>query len=86
MSDKLRVGIVLFNEVEVLDFAGPYEVFSLATKGKEKIFEVKTVSETGEVISARNGLKILPDFTFKDELIFDILIVPGGYGARAISF
>ena len=36
MSDKVRVGIVLFNEVEVLDFAEPYEVFSLATTGKEK--------------------------------------------------
>ena len=85
MSDKVKVGIVLFNEVEVLDFAGPYEVFSLATKGKEKIFEVQTVSETGEVISARNGLKIVPDLIFKDELIFDILIVPGGYGAEEIE-
>lgn len=85
MSNRKKVGIVLFNEVEVLDFAGPYEVFSLASKGKEKIFEVKTVSETNEVISARNGLKILPDITFKDELIFDILIVPGGYGAEEIE-
>lgn len=85
MSDKVKVGIVLFNEVEVLDFAGPYEVFSLATKGKEKIFEVKTIGESSEVISARNGLKILPDLNFKDEFVLDILIVPGGYGAEEIE-
>lgn len=85
MSDRVKVGIVLFNEVEVLDFAGPYEVFSLATKGKEKIFEVKTIGESSEVISARNGLKILPDLNFKDEFVLDILIVPGGYGAEEIE-
>lgn len=57
MSNKVKVGIVLFNEVEVLDCAGPFEVCSSASKGKEKIFEVKTIAETGGIISARNGLK-----------------------------
>ena len=81
----MKVGIVIFNEVEVLDFAGPYEVFSLASKENEKIFEVKTISETGELISARNGLKILPDLSYQNEPIFDILIVPGGHGAEEIE-
>ena len=81
----MKVGIVIFNEVEVLDFAGPYEVFSLASKGNEKIFEVKTISETGKLISARNGLKVLPDFSYQNEPIFDLLIVPGGYGAEEIE-
>ena len=85
MGNKLKVGIVLFNEVEVLDFAGPYEVFSKASKGKKKIFEVKTIGETGEIISARNGLKVLPDLNFKDNLAFNILIIPGGYGAEEIE-
>ena len=85
MDKQIKVGIVLFNEVEVLDFAGPYEVFSLASKGKEKIFEVQTIGETGELISARNGLKVLPDLSFKDDRLFDILIIPGGYGAEEIE-
>lgn len=85
MSDPVKVGIVIFNEVEVLDFAGPYEVFSLASKEKEKIFEVKTISETGKLISARNGLKVLPDLNYENESTFDILIVPGGYGAEEIE-
>jgi transcriptional regulator GlxA family with amidase domain len=81
METKMKVGILLFNEVEVLDFAGPFEVFSVTNRENEKLFEVITIGETGELISARNGLKILPKASFKDKLDLDILIIPGGYGA-----
>jgi transcriptional regulator GlxA family with amidase domain len=81
MDTKLNVGILLFNEVEVLDFAGPFEVFSLTNRKDEKLFEVFTIGETGELISARNELKILPKANFKDKIDLDILIIPGGYGA-----
>lgn len=81
------VGILLFNEVEVLDFAGPFEVFSITSipEQEEKPFIVKTVSETGELICARNGLKVQPDYSFTTAPAFDILIVPGGYGAESIE-
>lgn len=81
------VGILLFNEVEVLDFAGPFEVFSLTTylDTDNKPFIVKTISETGNMINARNGLKIKPDYSFNDKIDFDILIIPGGYGAEIIE-
>jgi transcriptional regulator GlxA family with amidase domain len=85
MDKKIKVGIFLFNEVEVLDFAGPFEVFSLASKNNEKLFEVITIGETGELISARNGLKVIPMANFKDKLNLDILIIPGGYGAEEIE-
>jgi len=85
MDKIIKVGIFLFNEVEVLDFAGPFEVFSLTTKDNKRIFEVITIGETGEIISARNGLKVLPMANFKDELDLDILIIPGGYGAEEIE-
>lgn len=81
------VGILLFNEVEVLDFAGPFEVFSLTIypDTDNKPFIVKTISETGNMINARNGLKIKPDYSFNDKIDFDILIIPGGYGAEEIE-
>lgn len=81
------VGILLFNEVEVLDFAGPFEVFSITTypDTNKKPFIVKTISETGDIISARNGLKIKPDYNFNDVINFNILIIPGGYGAEEIE-
>ncbi len=84
---KTKVGVVLFNEVEVLDFAGPFEVFSVATflGTNQSAFEVSTVGQTGEPISARNGLKVLPHFSFSDAPDYDVLIVPGGFGADEVE-
>jgi transcriptional regulator GlxA family with amidase domain len=79
-----KVGILLFDDVEVLDFAGPFEVFSLTNylNSETKPFIVKTVAQVQEPVRARNGLMILPDYCFRDEPSFDIVIVPGGYGAE----
>ena len=87
MAEQKTVGILLFNEVEVLDFAGPYEVFSIATARdkKNKLFCVRTVAETKKTISARNGLQVTPDYDFLDCPKLDILIIPGGYGAEEIE-
>ncbi|UFU00106.1 DJ-1/PfpI family protein [Radiobacillus kanasensis] len=86
MSQR-TVGIFLFNEVEVLDFAGPFEVFSLTTlpQTDEKPFNVKTISENGKAISARNRLVVTPDFSFANHPSLDILIIPGGFGAEEIE-
>ncbi|SDI03227.1 DJ-1/PfpI family protein [Alteribacillus bidgolensis] len=86
MSQR-TVGILIFNEVEVLDFAGPFEVFSLATLPDSDIkpFIVETISEDGEMISARNGLKVTPDYSFNNHPKLDIIIIPGGYGAEEIE-
>ena len=87
MKKHWNVGILLFNEVEVLDFAGPFEVFSIASYSnyQQKPFTVKTVAQTTDLISARNGLKVQPDFDFNNSPHFDMLIVPGGYGAEEVE-
>ncbi|HHP5616094.1 DJ-1/PfpI family protein [Bacillus cereus] len=82
MMNKWSVGIFLFNEVEVLDFAGPFEVFSVTEVNGEKPFTVYTVSENGEMITARNGLKVQSDYSIENLPPVDILIIPGGLGAR----
>ena len=89
MKKQWTVGILLFDDVEVLDFAGPFEVFSVAaypdqaTDAPEpKPFLVKLVSESGEFVRARNGLKVQPDHGFDNAPCFDVLVVPGGPGAR----
>ncbi|MBU5205739.1 DJ-1/PfpI family protein, partial [Vibrio cholerae] len=62
-TDQWKIGIFLFNDVEVLDFAGPFEVFSVTTREDgSKPFIVQTISETGQMIRARNGLKVYPDY------------------------
>lgn len=82
MINKWSVGIFIFNEVEVLDFAGPFEVFSVTEVHEEKPFTVYTVSQNGEMITARNGLKVKPDYSIEDFPPIDILIIPGGKGVR----
>ncbi|WP_242261147.1 DJ-1/PfpI family protein [Bacillus cereus group sp. BfR-BA-01453] len=82
MINKWSVGIFLFNDVEVLDFAGPFEVFSVTEVEEEKPFTVYTVSQNGEMITARNGLKVKPDYSIEDLPPVDILIIPGGKGVR----
>lgn len=86
MTSMRTVGILLFNEVEVLDFAGPFEVFSLAENAaNNKCFDVITIAENQAPISARNGLQVIPDYNFTNHPDIDVLIVPGGYGAEKIE-
>ena len=75
------VAIFLFDEVEVLDFAGPYEVFSVAGLRTlpQKPFDVFTVAEKSSIV-ARNGLKVTPDYTFDTMPNADIVLIPGGGG------
>lgn len=83
--NPMTVGIFLFNEVEVLDFAGPFEVFALAEQEGEKCCRVVTISESGAPIAARNGLQVLPAYSFSNHPALDILLIPGGYGAEVIE-
>tara|TARA_Y100000739_G_scaffold63725_1_gene52697 strand:+ start:2471 stop:3088 length:618 start_codon:yes stop_codon:yes gene_type:complete len=90
---KINVGIFVFDEVEVLDFAGPFEVFSRTRllKGAESRrsndsapFNPFTVSIDTKPLTATGGLKIIADYTFNNFPKIDILIVPGGYGTRTL--
>lgn len=79
-----NVAILLFHEVEVLDFAGPFEVFSVTySLNRDPLFNVYTVAETTHPILARNHLSINPDFTLENHPLPDIVIIPGGFGSRA---
>lgn len=81
---KKKLAIVVFEQVEVLDFAGPFEVFSVANELHNfDLFEVFTVSHTTKAISAVNGLKVIPDHDFQscpEEI--DYLVIPGGEGTK----
>ena len=78
-----QVAILLFDEVEVLDFAGPFEVFSVCGRRSQlEPFAVSTVSERGQSVRARNGLTITPSHSFASCPPVDLLLVPGGFGTR----
>lgn len=79
------VAIYVFPNVEVLDFAGPYEVFTTASRVSLKHyhtatapFEVFTVARAAGTVRARAGLVVTPDHTFASHPPVDLLIIPGG--------
>jgi transcriptional regulator GlxA family with amidase domain len=94
---KWNVGILIFENVEVLDFAGPFEVFSRtrltpgveARRSEETApFHVFTVAKRPEAIRATGGLEVIPAFAFAGgpevHPQIDLLVVPGGYGTRPL--
>lgn len=84
MTDPQTVGVLIFDEVEVLDFCGPFEVFSTATaEGEERLlFNALIIAEEARLIRCRGGLLVQPHHTFIDHPPLDILVVPGGFGTR----
>lgn len=91
--DKWNAAILIFDGVEVLDFAGPFEVFSRTrlTPGvksrqsdEDAPFHVFTVAKAQDAITATGGLRVLPDHSFQDAPPIDLLLVPGGFGTRPL--
>jgi transcriptional regulator GlxA family with amidase domain len=88
MTASMNVAILVFDDVEVLDFAGPFEVFSVASEAAERNpdppFNVYTIGHTGGIVRARGGLKIEPSYSIHNAPQADILIIPGGFGTRRL--
>jgi len=91
--DQWNVGILIFDHVEVLDFAGPFEVFSRtrldpgveSRRSEERApFRVFTVARTAAPVTATGGLRVIPDHAFATAPSIDLLVVPGGFGTRAL--
>jgi len=91
--DKINAGIFIFDGVEVLDFAGPFEVFSrtrlvpgLESRRSEESapFHVFTVAKTHGPLVAIGGLTVTPRFSFEDTPPIHLLVVPGGFGVRGL--
>lgn len=88
-----RVGIFIFDDVEVLDFAGPFEVFSrtrtVAGSDSRRTndsapFDVFTVAKSRAAITAIGGLRIVPAHAWDEAPHIDLLVIPGGFGTRPL--
>jgi len=85
---RKRVGILVFNDIEVLDFCGPFEVFSAVRLNEDKRreetspFEVFLIAETLSYVTTSGGMKVIPQYSFENCPPMDILVVPGGWGTR----
>lgn len=81
------VGILIFDDVEVLDFCGPFEVFSTArlteaSAPEPPLFRVLTIAARAGIVRCRGDLLVTPHHTIDDHPKLDLLVVPGGYGTR----
>ena len=91
--EKWDVGILIFDGVEVLDLAGPFEVLSRTrlVPGTESRrtdesapFNVFTVASDAEPVTATGGLVVVPTHSFESVPHIDLLVVPGGFGTRPL--
>ena len=76
----VTIGIVIFPNVEELDFVAPFEVLSYINKVQPNSTNVLLIAPCLEPVRAFNGLRILPDVTFEQCPTLDILLFPGGKG------
>jgi len=80
-----HLGIFLFDGVEVLDFAGPFEVFSVASQLSDyQELKVFTFGAEQSLIRTVNGLQVLPDFALENLPVCDFLVIPGGEGSKRV--
>jgi transcriptional regulator GlxA family with amidase domain len=85
MTRARSVGILVFEDVEVLDFCGPFEVFSVTGRQiAPGSFNVFTVANVPGVVLARNGLSVNAQYTLADAPPIDLLLISGGQGTRPL--
>lgn len=85
MQAKLQLGLLAFPDMEVLDFAGPFEVFSVANQLSDySLLDIRLIGLDKNLVTAKNGLKIMPDCSMDAIAKLDILIIPGGDGSKAL--
>jgi transcriptional regulator GlxA family with amidase domain len=75
------IGVLIFDDVEELDFAGPLEVFGMAARHGADCRTLLIATERSDV-RCRYGMRVVPEYTIDDVPVLDLLIVPGGLGAR----
>jgi transcriptional regulator GlxA family with amidase domain len=78
----LKIGILIFDGAEELDFAGPWEVFTMARALKPDGCEVVLVAERDAPVRCAKGMRVLPDTTTTDCGALDVILIPGGQGTR----
>ena len=75
-------GLLIFDGAEELDFAGPWEVFTSSAMLRDQADTVVLIAQQSEPVRCAKGMRVLPDHTLTSHPPLDVLLVPGGAGAR----
>ncbi|MBM3124249.1 MAG: DJ-1/PfpI family protein [Chloroflexi bacterium] len=88
----MNIGIYLYDNAEVLDFSGPFEVFTTASRvyarehtSEDQLFKVYLIAVENRPIQARANFMVIPHHSIRDHPILDVLIIPGGVHAGELS-
>jgi len=76
-----RLGIYVFKDVEIVDFAAPHGVFSVARRFDPEL-EAFLIADSMRSVQAQAGFTVLPNYCFNDQPAMDAFLIPGGYGTR----
>lgn len=80
-----RLGIYIFKDAEVIDYAGPYGVFAVARR-MDPGLDVFFISDAAHSVQTQAGLTVVPNYSFKDQPSMDAFLIPGGAGTRQEMF
>ncbi|MGE5095891.1 MAG: DJ-1/PfpI family protein [Betaproteobacteria bacterium] len=81
MIKGFRLGIYVFKEAEIVDFAAPHGVFSVARRYDAEL-DAFLIADAMRPVQAQAGFTVLPNYSFNDAPAMDAFLIPGGYGTR----
>lgn len=81
----MNIGIYIYDDAEVLDFSGPFEVFSTANRLANNDWQVSLIAENDSPVLARGGYSVNPHYSFADCPLLDLLVVVGGDHTRELE-
>ena len=76
-----RLGIYVFKDAEIVDFAAPYGVFSVARRYDPEL-DVFLIADSNRPVQGQAGFTVLPNYSFNDAPAMDAFLIPGGFGTR----
>ena len=80
-TNGFRLGVYVFKDVEIIDFAAPYGVFSVARRFDPEL-DAFLIADAARPVQAQAGFTVLPNYSFNDCPAVDAFLIPGGFGTR----
>ncbi|HEU4927399.1 MAG TPA: DJ-1/PfpI family protein [Vicinamibacterales bacterium] len=80
-TNGFRLGVYVFKDVEIIDFAAPYGVFSVARRFDPEL-DAFLIADAARPVQAQAGFTVLPNYSFNDSPAVDAFLIPGGFGTR----
>ena len=85
LQPGFRLGIYVFKDAEIVDFAAPYGVFSVARR-MDPALDAFLIAESLRPVQAQAGFTVLPSYGFNDHPAMDAFLIPGGFGTRQETY